>query len=233
MAKFVGVMPLFDYQKNSVWMLPGYTRLIEKAGGIPVIFPLTQEKSVIDGIFDICGGFLFTGGQDVSPEIYCEEKLPCCGEVSPKRDFLEKYVFEKAYERDKAVFGICRGIQIINALCGGSLWQDIPSQKENSINHAQKPPYDKPLHSVEILEHSLLYSILQSKNIDVNSYHHQGIKTLGENVESMATSPDGICEAVRIKNKRFIWAVQWHPEFSFEKDKNQLMIAREFIKNCE
>ena len=149
MKPMIGVMPLWDETKDSIWMLPGYFEGIEKAGGIPVMFPLTDDEADVDQLVDVCDGFLFTGGHDVSPEIYHEDTLP--GTIPCiQRDRLETLLLRKAIETDKPVLGICRGIQFMNAALGGSLYQDIPTQCPSATEHHQKAPYDIPCHTVRI-----------------------------------------------------------------------------------
>ncbi|MBO7474494.1 MAG: gamma-glutamyl-gamma-aminobutyrate hydrolase family protein [Ruminococcus sp.] len=228
----IGVIPLIDYNRNSYWMLPGYFGGITKAGGLPVMLPLTSNIETIEQITSMCDGFLFTGGQDVDPKLYSARKSGVCGECSPERDAMEKLLLKRAMEADKAILGICRGIQFINAALGGTLWQDIPSQFSDTIPHCQKPPYDVPIHEVSIEHSSPLYAILKTDTISVNSYHHQGIRKLSSVLLPMAEAPDGLIEAVYAPNKKFLWAVQWHPEFSYLKDENSSPIFREFVAHC-
>jgi putative glutamine amidotransferase len=171
---FIGVIPLIDYVKSSYWMLPGYFGGIIEAGGIPVMLPLTSENANIKQITEMCSGFLFTGGQDVSPEIYSARKIRACGEGSPERDAMETLLLKSTMQLDKPILGICRGIQFINASLGGTLWQDIPSQFSDSVTHCQKPPYDVPSHEVYLDSGTPLHELLKTNEMPVNSYHHQG-----------------------------------------------------------
>jgi len=229
--KIIGVMPLWDDEKESLWMLPGYLDGIAEAGGLPIIFPLTTEKDDILRLCTLCDGFLFTGGHDVTPEVYGEKAIP--ETVSCKRrDDMEAVVLDYAIERDKAVLGICRGIQFINAHLGGTLYQDLEAQHPSNIDHHMTPPYDKVQHTVKISEKSALYELLGESEIGVNSYHHQAIRTLSSKLSAMAEASDGIIEAVRMKDMRFIWAVQWHPEFSHKTDERSRKIFSELIKNA-
>ena len=128
MKPVIGVMPLFDEEKDSIWMVPGYMEGIRRAGGIPLMVPLWCEGEDLGQINDICAGYLFTGGHDVDPHLYGEEPDALCGRINKARDDLEKRVFDMAWETDKAVFGICRGLQIMNVFLGGTLYQDLPTQ---------------------------------------------------------------------------------------------------------
>lgn len=227
----IGIVPLVDTERESYWMLPGYMKGIEEAGGIPFMLPLTQDNLLIRQLVEICDGILLTGGQDVSPEIYGEEKMPQCGEISIERDEMERVLLEEAIEKDKAVLGICRGIQFMNAILGGSLYQDLPIQKPSPLEHHQTPPYDKPVHEVIIEKNSPVYELLKVERLQVNSYHHQGVKKVSEKLKVMAKSTDGLVESVYMPGKKFIWATQWHPEFSYKIDESSRKIFECFIKS--
>lgn len=125
MKPVIGVMPLWDDEKESIWMLPGYLEGIRQAGGLPIILPLTDNADEIDQLSDMCSGFLFTGGHDVDPKIYNETSIGDIVSPCRQRDEMEKIFLEFAIKQDKSVLGICRGIQFINAVLGGSLYQDI------------------------------------------------------------------------------------------------------------
>ena len=230
MKPLVGVMPLWDDEKESIWMLPGYLDGLKEAGATPVIFPLTEDPEEISRLVDMCDGILLTGGHDVSPEIYGEEpldgKVSCCRE----RDNMEKLVLEDVMKEGKPILGICRGIQFINAVRGGTLYQDLPSQHPSQIEHHQTPPYDIPVHDVIISRSTPLYECLGTDRISVNSYHHQAVKAVAPELEIMAESEDGIVEALYKPFYSFLWAVQWHPEFSYKNDGNSRKIFRAFVE---
>ncbi|XJZ29023.1 gamma-glutamyl-gamma-aminobutyrate hydrolase family protein [Bacillota bacterium Lsc_1132] len=230
MAKpMIGVLPLYDEEKASYWMLPGYMRGIEEAGGIPVVLPLTTDKEVILSILMTFDGFLFTGGQDVNPHLYGEKAENVCGRPCDERDQMEATLFQQAIALDKPVFGICRGVQLFNVLLGGTLYQDLPSQFPSEIIHKQNPPYDQPVHMVSIEKESPLYSIAKVEFLPVNSYHHQGIKKLSDQLVCAAKADDGLIEAVYMPGKRFVLAVQWHPEYMYQSDKISLRLFKELV----
>ena len=130
------------------------------------------------------------------------------------------------------MLGICRGIQFMNVLGGGTLYQDILKEHPSDIVHHQEPPYDVPAHEVRILQETPLSELLCSEKIEVNSYHHQAIKEMGDGFLSMAISPDGLVEAIYKPDKKFVWAVQWHPELSFRRDENSRRIFERFVESC-
>ena len=197
------------------------------------MIPFLENVEDLERIAGLCDGFLLTGGHDVAPELYNETPLQdnvCC---CRKRDEMELFILRSAIENDKPVLGICRGIQFINACLGGSLYQDLPVQRPTATEHHQTPPYDVPVHEVSIIEDSSLFLLLGSKTLSVNSYHHQAIKDKAECLKTMAVSEDGLIEAVEMPGKKFVWALQWHPEFSYLKDENSRRIFEEYVRRCK
>lgn len=229
MKPLIGLIPLVDEKKDSLWMLPGYMDGITAAEGIPVILPLTDDEDTVLKLLDTVQGILLTGGHDVDPAVYGSDAIPECGAVSRERDSMESLVLKHALEKDMPVLGICRGIQFLNAYLGGSLYQDLHSERPSDTEHHQKAPYDIPVHKVDIMEDSSLYRLLDLKSLSVNSYHHQAIREKAESLKTMAVSEDGLTEAVEMPDKRFVWAVQWHPEFSFRTDINSRKIFEAFV----
>ncbi len=143
---------------------------------------------------------------------------------------MESYLLKKAVADDKPVLGICRGIQLINACLGRILYQDLPTRHVSHIVHHQKPPCDMPEPDVIIMKGTPLSMCLNVTHRSVNSYHHQAVKELSEDLSAMAVSEDDIIEAVYREQSRFLWAVQWHPEFSYRNDKASLSVFRAFIE---
>ena len=130
------------------------------------------------------------------------------------------------------MLGICRGIQFLNAALGGTLWQDLPVQCPSPVDHHQTGAYDKPIHTVRLLPGTPLANLLQREVLPVNSYHHQAVRALAPGLAPMAVAPDGIVEAVYEPGRRFVWAVQWHPEFSWKADEASRRIFAAFVGAC-
>ena len=229
-SPIIGVTPLWDAERKSVWMLPDYLDGIKAAGGVPVVLPIEMSDEDADRIVDTCDGFLFTGGQDVAPELYGTKDATGTVVPSPERDKLETLLLTKALQADKAILGICRGLQFINAFLGGTLWQDLPSQHPSNIVHRQGKPYGVPTHNVSLSGD--LQTLLGKDTLEVNTLHHQAIKDLGKDLISMAESPDGLIEAVKMAGKRFVCVVQWHPEYMFKTDADSLRVFSWFVENC-
>lgn len=209
----IGVTSLWDSERKSLWMLPDYMDGIKAAGGVPIVLPIDISENGANRIIETCDGFLFTGGQDVGS--------------CPERDNPETLLLSKALQTDKPILGICRGLQFINVFLGGTLWQDLPSEHPSEIVHRQAKSYGIPTHTVTLSGE--LKSLLDKDILEVNTLHHQAIKDLADGLTTTAVAPDGIIEAVMMKNKRFVWAVQWHPEYMFKTDKNSLKVFEFFV----
>ena len=234
MKPVIGIIPLFDEEKDSIWMVPGYMDGIRRAGAVPMILPLVCDQADLRQIKSMCSGYLFTGGHDVDPSLYGEEKTGLCGPACMERDRLEQNVFRMAWEDHKAVLGICRGLQLINVLMGGTLFQDLPSEFQGTccIEHHMKPPYSRVCHQVELVQGGPLCKLLGRNSMGVNSYHHQGIKKLAPGLKATAVAEDGLVEGIYAPDREYIQAVQWHPEFMGAGDADAAKIFEGFIKGC-
>ncbi|MGL5434769.1 MAG: gamma-glutamyl-gamma-aminobutyrate hydrolase family protein [Lachnospiraceae bacterium] len=228
----IGLIPLYDEHKESYWMLPGYMTGLEAAGAVPVMLPLTADAEVIGQLAEQLDGFLLTGGDDVNPALYGEEPLPEGARSCPQRDAMESILVKLALQYDKPIFGICRGIQILNTMMGGTLYQDIPTQRPGGCSHQMTPPYDRAVHQVRIEAGTPLYELLGKETIAVNSYHHQAIKDLAPGLVTMAYSEDGLIEAVYAPEQSFVMAVQWHPEFSYRVNEDSRKLFAKFTESC-
>ncbi len=228
----IGVLPLYDSIKKSIWMYPGYPEGVAAAGGIPVVLSLMTKDEDIEAIVEQLDGFVFSGGQDVDPLQYGEPLLKYSGEIYPPRDELELRLLKAIMKRNKPILGVCRGLQLINVALGGTLYQDINKQmkRDSQIQHFQQNNYDYPVHAVKIENNSILYEIMEADKIRVNSMHHQGIARLSHQLTATALSEDGLVEAVEIKTMTFGLAVQWHPEFLWKNDEKTLKMFQAFVE---
>lgn len=234
MKPVVGVVPLYDEEKNSIWMLPGYMDAVVAAGGLPVILPMHTTRADLRQFANTCQGFLFTGGQDVWPGLYGEEPVPLCGKPCSVRDVMERELLQLALEKNRAVMGICRGLQFINVALGGSLYQDLATQfyKNSDVNHQQPKPYNLPQHPVQVVEGTPLHTLLQKEVIQVNSCHHQGVRGLADRLQAMAYAPGMLVEAAYMPGQRYVRAYQWHPESMYTADAAQASLFTDFIQAC-
>jgi putative glutamine amidotransferase len=232
MKPVIGIMPLYDEKRDALWMLPGYYKAIEDCGGIPMILPLTTDMENLGYFIEECDGFLLTGGQDVDPAMYGEEKSEKCGEICAVRDTMERVILDASLALDKPVFGICRGIQMLNVRLGGTLYQDLPSEHPSDAEHSMKAPFDRTVHEVNIVPGSPLHELLGVETLGVNSCHHQAIRDLADGLDAMAISEDGLVEAVYVPQRSFVMAVQWHPELCYQTSEENRKLFESFIEAC-
>lgn len=232
MKPVIGLIPLYDDERDSYWMLPGYMKVLEKCGALPIMLPLTSDEEELTQSLKMCDGLLLTGGHDVNPEMYQEPTRGTCGIPCKERDAMESFLLGKALEKNIPILGICRGIQFLNAYLGGSLYQDLPTEYECSVEHHMTPPYDREAHKVTILPNTILAEIFGAGILPVNSYHHQAVKKLAPGVTKMALSEDGLVEAISVDGQKFAVGVQWHPEFSYENNQESVKLVQTFVDAC-
>ncbi len=189
---------------------------VQEAGGIAVVLPPTSDATAIERLLDTLDGFLFTGGRDIDPAHYGEVPVNDTVVVTPDRDAFELPLMRWAVERDLPVLAICRGCQVLGVALGGTLWQDLPSQRDDGLEHLQKAGRDVTTHAVSIKSGTLLHRILgvgDATDVETNTFHHQAIKDVPPLLVPTAFAPDGCVEGVEAPSKRFVVGVQWHPEF--------------------
>jgi putative glutamine amidotransferase len=208
-----------------------YVEAVEKAGGLAMILPFTQNRENICLAVEKADGFLFTGGMDVDPAFYGETGTGALGPVNPELDRFQLDVFHAVMACQKPVLAICRGIQIINVALGGSLFQDIASQFSTPVlKHMQTVlTYDVD-HPVCIEPGTRLFDLF-GPHILVNSRHHQSIKTPGKGLVITARAPDGVIEAAE-HNSLPMDLVQWHPELMLRKNDDMLRLFTSFVTRC-
>jgi putative glutamine amidotransferase len=206
-----------------------YVRAVLAAGGIPVLLlPEFSPEESID-LFGACEALLLTGGEDVDPACYGAAPHANLGTVDQRRDANELALVTDARARDLPILAICRGIQLLNVAFGGTLIQDIPSQRRSAIDHNPATPRDEAVHAVAITDGSRLGQILETTEFHANSFHHQAIDRVGEGLVVSARAPDGLIEGVESSDpQEWIIGVQWHPEelvFSATADDLRLFAA--------
>ncbi|WP_036609754.1 gamma-glutamyl-gamma-aminobutyrate hydrolase family protein [Oribacterium sp. P6A1] len=208
-----------------------YVRSVLAAGGIPIMIPMSGDKEAVSTALSLCDGLILSGGQDVYPLNYGEEPHRGLGGVCPERDEFDYALYREAKEKDMPVLGICRGSQIIATAEGGKLYQDL-SEMDNALKHNQGHTPDMPSHHVNIAEGTKLHKIFGENRIAVNSFHHQVIKSVGEDFTVAATAPDGAIEGLEHKTAKFIVAVQWHPEMMHATNEHMLNLFKALVDQC-
>lgn len=233
MKPIIGLSPLYDDEKQGLWMRPGYLDVLYACGAIPLVLPFDQDSVDVEQVLSICDGLLLTGGADIQPKLYGEEPIAECGPTQPIRDELEYRLLDKALEEDMPVLGVCRGSQMLNVFLGGSLYQDLKTQLPDCYNHAMEPPYEMVCHRVVLEQGEPLQVLLGIDELPVNSIHHQAVKRLAPTLVPLARSVDGIIEGVWMPGKRFVWGVQWHPEWIWNVDTRERRIVQRFVDECK
>ena len=196
--------------------LEDYRQAILHVGGEPrILDPSMSLDQAIGGI----DGLLLTGGDDVTPSLYGEPAHPATVEAEAGRDDFEIGLIKAARARELPIFAICRGVQVLNVACGGTLVQDIPSQLPGALGHSLPCPPNQAYtfaHEVWIEKDSLLATLMRERLTDdaceVNSRHHQAVKDVAKGFKVSATAPDGVIEAIEDPEALFCLGVQWHPE---------------------
>lgn len=228
----IGITPNFLSDKNAISSNAGYVDGVVKAGGLPVLLPLTVDDLLIDDIIGRCDGFLLSGGNDMDAKHFNEPNYNYNGEINPSRDTFELATAGKAIASGKPVLGICRGCQVLNVAMGGSLYQDIHSQIKDRelLKHSQLAPEWYPVHEISVARESRIWHCYKQDIMRVNSFHHQAVKSPGKGLKAVAWSPDGIIEAIEYEGDEFAVGVQWHPERMWQEDVNVLKLFEAFVE---
>ena len=194
--------------------LHDYEESIRRAGGEPRVLDLSTESA--EDVIRSASGILLTGGGDVQPELYGAVPHPTFSAAEPGRDEYEIDLIRRALKKDLPVLAICRGMQVLNVACGGTLVQDIPSELRDTLKHKLEVPPNEPVtlaHEVWVEKDSTLARLVgEADTYQVNSRHHQAVATFGEGLVAVATAPDGVIEAIEAPERRFCLGVEWHPE---------------------
>ena len=219
-----------NYADQTCTLAEGYYQSVLNAGGIPVIIPPRyveegDDCSDLTGVLDNIDGIVFSGGGDPNPLLFGEEPVVQLHGITPERDLQELKLVRMAYDRQIPMLGICKGIQMINAALGGTLYQDIHSQKDGGVwvKHSQDEDRRFPSHTVKVENGTLLHKLFGKDTLQVNSFHHQACKDIAPCLRLSAISPDGIVEAIESNEYKSILGVQWHPETFVLRNSDEMM----------
>jgi putative glutamine amidotransferase len=192
-----------------------YVRALSAAGCAPVMIPILDDEDRLRAIYERLDGIVFPGGADVAPQEYGEAPIDNLNIIEAPRDRTELMLARWAFADDLPTLGICRGQQVLNVALGGTLYQDIATQRPDTGSHRDESRYDAHFHEMRILADTWLARVYPGVSVKrVNTIHHQAVKNLGEGLLAEAVSePDGLVEAMRWEGHSFVVGVQWHPEF--------------------
>lgn len=200
----IAITTQINYETGDYLCRKDYVQKVIKAGGIPVLLPPCEDVGAVVECFD---GFILSGGGDVAPQRYGEENWGSVN-ISKERDRFETDLAVHIFNSGKAQLAICRGIQVLNVVLGGTLFQDLPSQMPSTIDHQA----GESAHRIDILDGSVLKNMLETTKLQVNSYHHQAVNKVATDLKIAALTEDGVIEGVYAPSQKFCLGVQWHPE---------------------
>ena len=228
----IGISQGYSEKKNSV--NTAYVNSVLMNGGVPYIIPVTDDVEVLRQIMAQLDGIVLTGGEDFDPAYYGDPAHEKLGEVNDPRDTYDLTLFKLAKDRNVPILGICRGLQLINVGMGGSLYQDLPSEKPSDINHRQEVEGTIATHGVSIVKGSTMHEILGQDEVQVNTFHHQAIKKLAPELKIVGWANDSVPEMIEAFPNRQILGVQFHPEiFTNAGDKTLSKLFAFLVKRAQ
>lgn len=230
----IGITMRIETTTDRFYLSRHYSEAVAAAGGAPVHLSLIPDAEYVESVVEQLDGLLLPGSDsDMDPQLYGQQPHRGLGAVHPIKDQTDLLAIAAADRKRIPIFAICFGMQVLNVARGGTLIQDIGSQRPDAIKHEQGVPRDRPSHTVKISAGSIIEEVAGLQSFSVNSHHHQVVDTLGENLVATAWSADGLIEALEYPGTdRFILGVQWHPELGWEKDLVSRNLFERFVKEA-
>jgi putative glutamine amidotransferase len=233
-----GIQTTVEYGSALTFRFNGnYPAALSDAGAVPIAIPLRLPESILRDLYERLDGLCLAGGVDVAPQQYGEEPHPQLGEIDPDRDETEILLTRWALADDIPVLGICRGIQLLNVAAGGTLYQDLSTQRPELARHQYRPAesaWEITTHDVVVAAGSTLAQSLgtESAALPVNSFHHQAVKDVAPEFQAVAWS-GLLVEAIESPNRRFCLGVQWHPEGMYLTDPIARKLFAAFVASAQ
>lgn len=212
-----------------------YVKAVEAAGGVPLLIPQVEDTEALRRLYEMLDGVLLPGGLDIHPKHYNQEPHPALDPTDIGMDSIETTILSWALEDDLPVLGICRGEQVLNVVMGGTLIQDIYTQYPTTLDHREsfkRKIRDYLAHDIAIAQGSRLRELVAEDRVWVNTAHHQAIDEVAPGLVATAWSPDGLVEAVESQDRRFVMAVQCHPEELWRKHAWARRLFKLFVDNA-
>jgi len=236
-APLIGIAPSFASSsrdgaplKNggSIRLWRNYPGLIAQSGALPVILPILETREEARALVDRLDGVLLTGGHDIDPARYGQNARPETKPAAKERVASDLFLAKTAHEAGKPLLGICLGLQSMNVVFGGTIFQHLPDDIPNALQHEDEPDGVSRDHAVRVERGTLLHRLLGADTVTVNSFHHQGLGVVAPGFQVSAKAEDGVVEAIERSDHPFYLGVQWHPERSSASDVSR-KIVRAFV----
>ncbi len=221
-----------DANRPLFGLMRSYVKAVSDAGGIPLLIPLGLSDEDLLTIVQRVDGLVLPGGGDIDPGFYEGNKHQALRGIDRDRDRVEIFIAQQATKQEKPFLAICRGHQVLNVALGGTMWEDLASQRAGSIKHdyfGTGRRTDLP-HTVELEPDSRLAAIIGQETAAVNSLHHQGVRDIAPDLIVSAVAPDGLVEGLEVAGHPFAVAVQWHPENLIDNDPAMLGLFKALMK---
>ncbi|AZO18044.1 MULTISPECIES: gamma-glutamyl-gamma-aminobutyrate hydrolase family protein [unclassified Mesorhizobium] len=232
MKPVIGIVSNFDVEGERYFCPVHYVRVIEAAGALPIILPYVKPYEV-SALLDHISGLVLTGGGDFPTELYGAAPHSAVQRIIPERDNFEFALIRSALHRPMPILGICRGMQILNVVGGGTIYPHTIDELPDVIDHRDGTPLDQTVHEVHLDRDSRLWRICgEQSSFRVNSYHHQAIKRLAPEFVVSARADDGVVEAIEAPGRPFVIGVQWHPECMYESERACRNLIESFTRAC-
>lgn len=223
---------MHNYKDRRSSIADGYIEALEKVGATPVVLPPSLSPQASAKALQGMDGLLLTGGPDMSPLYFGQQPQPGLGSIDVLRDEQEVALIKEAYRLGKPMLGICRGMQMINAVLGGTIIQHLKLEGPTAIQHQQRAVGWHKYHHVEVRPGTILASAIGDGIIGVNSFHHQVVDEIAPRLVVSATSPDGLVEAIE-GVEPWILGIQWHPEMMWKRYPEFLGLFKVFAAACK
>ena len=237
MRPLIGIPCQADYREGSGRPIycnnRSYVHAIEHAAGVPVLIPMVNDLGALHTLLERLDGILFSGGSDIQPVHYGEDPHPLLGEVDQDLDELELTMVRWALKENIPTLGVCRGMQLVNVALGGTLYQDVDAMASPTIKHSKRDlPRHTLIHSIHIEEGSMMEEVFGTRELWVNSLHHQAVKEPGDGVRISGRAEDGIAELLEVPEKHFVAAAQGHPEEIYMLEPVWANLFSAFVDAC-